>query len=81
MTLILAIPTAEGIVMASDTQYTSGEVRTTGPTIYPLNAHCVWAGAGEIALIQRVQEAIASVLNRHSLTRCAASLGFQAGEG
>ncbi|PIQ25176.1 hypothetical protein COW36_22985 [bacterium (Candidatus Blackallbacteria) CG17_big_fil_post_rev_8_21_14_2_50_48_46] len=67
MTLILAIPTTQGIVLASDTQYTSGEVRTTGPKIYPLNNQCAWAGAGEIALIQRVQEAIESAPNRHSL--------------
>lgn len=67
MTLILAIPTAQGIVLASDTQYTSGEVRTTGPKIYPLNGQCAWAGAGEIALIQRVQEAIEAASARHSL--------------
>lgn len=58
MTLILALPTEEGIVMASDTQYTSGEVRSSGVKIYPINAHCAWAGAGEVPLIQRVQEAI-----------------------
>jgi 20S proteasome alpha/beta subunit len=74
MTLILAIPTQHGIVLASDTQYTSGEVRTTGPKIYPLNAQCAWAGAGEIALIQRVQEAIETASTHHSLAEFRDSL-------
>ena len=67
MTLILTIPTDGGIVMASDTQYTSGEVRSSGPKIYPLNAQCAWAGAGEVALIQRVQESISDIPARHGL--------------
>lgn len=67
MTLILAIPTPEGIVMASDTQYTSGEVRSSGPKIYPLSAQAAWGGAGEVALIQRVQEALADLPTHHSL--------------
>ena len=67
MTLILAIPTAQGIVLASDTQYTSGEVRSTGPKIYPLSAQAAWSGAGEVALIQRVEEAIDSLPHRQSL--------------
>ncbi|MEZ0375502.1 MAG: hypothetical protein ACAI44_40820 [Candidatus Sericytochromatia bacterium] len=67
MTLILALPTAAGIVMASDTQYTSGEVRCSGPKIYTLNPNCAWAGAGEIALIQRVQEDIRDISARHGL--------------
>lgn len=67
MTLILALPTRDGIVMASDTQYTSGEVRSSGLKIYPLNQHCAWAGAGEIALIQRVQEGIEGIPTQHNL--------------
>ena len=65
--MILALPTAAGIVMASDTQYTSGEVRCSGPKIYTLNPNCAWAGAGEIALIQRVQEDIRDISARHGL--------------
>lgn len=67
MTLIVAIPTEKGIVLASDTQYTSGEVRSSGPKIYALNSHCAWAGAGEAALIQRVREAAASLPAGHDL--------------
>ncbi len=58
MTLILAIPAEDGLVMAADGQITMGEVRTPGKKIYPLNERAVWAAAGELALIQRVQERI-----------------------
>lgn len=56
MTLILAIPAANGLVLASDSQITTGEVRTPGQKIYRLNERCLWAGAGELALVQRVGE-------------------------
>lgn len=58
MTLILAIPTREGITLASDSQITSGEVRSPGEKLFRLNDRCAWAGAGELALIQRVEESI-----------------------
>lgn len=58
MTLILAIPSKEGIVLASDGQVTTGDVRASGHKIFRLNQHCAWGGAGEVALVQRVQEAI-----------------------
>ncbi len=58
MTLILAIPAHDGIVVASDGQITSGMIRTTGQKIQRLNDHCVWAASGELALIQRVEERI-----------------------
>ncbi len=69
MTLILALPTEQGIVLASDTQYTSGEVRSSGPKLYALSPHAAWAGAGEVALIQRVQEAIADLPTGHDLSQ------------
>jgi len=58
MTLILAIPTSTGIVLASDGQLTSGDVRSSGQKIWALNKCCAWGGAGELALIQRVREEI-----------------------
>ena len=61
MTLILAIPTSEGIVLASDGQITSGHVRASGDKLFRLNQHCAWAGAGEVALIQRVAEGIGGI--------------------
>ncbi len=56
MTLILAIPATDGLIVASDSQITIGEVRTPGQKIYRLNERCLWAGAGELALVQRVGE-------------------------
>lgn len=61
MTLILAIPAQDGLVMAADGQITIGEVRTPGKKIYPLNDRVVWAAAGELAVVQRVQERIHSL--------------------
>lgn len=58
MTLILAIPASDGIILASDGQVTTGAVRQHGRKILKLNEHCVWGGSGEVALIQRVQEGI-----------------------
>jgi 20S proteasome, alpha and beta subunits len=61
MTLILAIPTKAGIVLASDGQLTSGEVRASGHKLYSLNIQCAWGASGELALIQRVHESIGGV--------------------
>ena len=58
MTLILTIPTKEGVVLAADGQVTSGSVRFAGQKLYRLNSHCAWAAAGEVALFQRVNELI-----------------------
>jgi proteasome beta subunit len=58
MTLILAIPCADSVVLASDGQVTSGEVRAVGRKLFGLTSHCAWAGSGEVALIQRVSELI-----------------------
>ena len=59
MTIILAIPTKDGLVIASDGQITSGIVRTSGKKIKKLNDHCLWSASGELALIQRVEENLA----------------------
>jgi proteasome subunit B (beta)-like protein len=58
MTLILAIPTPQGGVFASDGQLTTGEIRSTVKKLFRINQHCAWAASGEVALIQRVAEAI-----------------------
>ena len=42
--------------MASDGQLTSGMVRSTGKKIKKFNDYCLWSAAGELALIQRVEE-------------------------
>jgi proteasome beta subunit len=59
MTLILGLAAVDGIVLASDGQLTSGEVRSPGKKIFPLNDKILWAGAGELSLIQRFQERLA----------------------
>lgn len=56
MTLVLGLAAVDGIVLASDGQLTTGEVRSPGKKIFPLNDKILWAGAGEISLIQRLQE-------------------------
>lgn len=61
MTLILTLPAADGLVIASDGQVTAGPVRWIDTKIIQLNEQALWSGAGELALIQRVEEAIASV--------------------
>jgi 20S proteasome alpha/beta subunit len=55
LTLIIALPVSDGIVIASDSQITSGLVRHTGDKIFRLNASSIWAASGEVALAQRVQ--------------------------
>jgi 20S proteasome alpha/beta subunit len=61
VTLILAIPATDGIVVASDGQVTAGEVRWTAEKIRLLGQRMLWSAAGELALIQRVEEAIATL--------------------
>jgi 20S proteasome alpha/beta subunit len=68
MTLILAIPATDGLVMASDSQITTGEVRTPGQKIHRLNDRCLWAGAGELALVQRVEEHLEALPRDASLS-------------
>lgn len=47
MTIILAIPVKEGVLIASDGQITSGIVRTIGKKIKKLNDRCLWSASGE----------------------------------
>jgi proteasome beta subunit len=61
MTLVLGLAAVDGIVLASDGQLTTGEVRSPGKKIFPLNDKILWAGAGELALIQRLQERLAGL--------------------
>jgi len=65
MTLILAIPAKDGIVIASDSQVTHGQIRWQEKKIKQLNQHCLWGAAGELALIQRVEEFIQQMPNKN----------------
>ncbi|MBT9145655.1 MAG: hypothetical protein DDT42_01530 [candidate division WS2 bacterium] len=61
MTIILAFPVKDGLLIASDSQITSGIVRTTGKKIKKLNDQCLWSASGELALIQRVEEGLTAL--------------------
>jgi len=61
MTLILGIPVKEGIVVASDSQVTVGEVKARAKKIKKLNENCIWAAAGDFRLFERVEERIATI--------------------
>jgi proteasome beta subunit len=61
VTLVLALPAVDGLVIASDGQVTAGAIRWTEPKIRQLNEHALWSAAGELALIQRVEETIVSL--------------------
>lgn len=67
MTLILSIPARDAIVLASDGQVTSGDFRFSGEKLFRLNTHCAWSGSGEVALIQRVAEAIGGISTEQPL--------------
>jgi proteasome beta subunit len=74
VTLILAIPATDGVVIASDGQVTAGEVRWTSEKIRPLGQRTVWGASGELALIQRVDEAISGLPRETSLQELRDSL-------
>lgn len=65
MTLILSIPAKDGVVIASDGQITSGQIRWHDKKIRQLNEHCLWSASGELALIQRVEEFIRQLPNKN----------------
>lgn len=61
MTLVLAVPAMDGVVLASDSQVTAGAVRRRERKVRPFNDHCLWSAAGDLALIQRVEEGVAAI--------------------
>ncbi len=75
MTLILAIPAADGVVLASDGQVTTGLVRAPGKKIYQVDGRLAWAAAGELALIQRVAERIGALPAGRSLAALRDDIG------
>jgi len=58
VTLIVAVPAQDGLVLGSDSQLTAGAIRSTGNKVFKLNESAIWAASGELALIQRVKERI-----------------------
>ena len=68
MTLIVTLPTADGIVLATDTQMVVGQYKDRVQKIQRLNNKIVWAATGEQSLIQRVQQSFAAFgESNHSL--------------
>jgi|UniRef100_A0A7C5AK63 20S proteasome alpha/beta subunit len=75
MTLIVAIPATDGVVLASDGQITTGLVRAPGKKIHRLGDNMAWAASGELALIQRVAERLGSLSLARSLPQLRDELG------
>jgi 20S proteasome alpha/beta subunit len=68
MTLAVAIVTSEGVVLSADSQVTYGETRWQTEKIRRLNDSCIWAGAGDFPLLQRLQETTPPTLVSAPLT-------------
>jgi 20S proteasome alpha/beta subunit len=67
MTIILAVPAKDGLVLASDGQITYADgIRAPGKKIFKLNKKCLWAASGRGALIQRVAEQLTQLLETES---------------
>lgn len=62
MTLVVAIPADDAVVLASDSQATMGAIRRPGDTkIFQLGTHIAWGAAGQLSVIQKVQENLAAI--------------------
>ncbi|MCI0531069.1 MAG: hypothetical protein L0Y74_03855 [candidate division Zixibacteria bacterium] len=64
MTLILVIPSQNGTVVASDGQVSLGQTKTTSKKISKFNDSCVWGAAGDLALIQAVENGISQITSK-----------------
>lgn len=60
MSLIIALPTSEGIALASDTHLKLGQVEERVSKVHRLNTRVCWSATGEYALIQRVSQAFSA---------------------
>lgn len=58
MSLIIAIPTTQGITLGSDTLMVLGQVKERTSKIFQLSSRICWSGTGEYALVQRVSHAL-----------------------
>ena len=81
MTLILAIPATDGLVLASDGQITTGLVRAPGKKIYPLGEKAAWAASGELALVQRLEEKMGALPVGRSLVHLRDDIGQMVKQG
>ena len=68
MSLLVVLPTPEGIVAASDSSFSFGQYRDRASKIFRLNDRVCWSAVGEYQLIQRVGSVLASMRDSsHSL--------------
>jgi len=61
MTLILGINCRDGIIMAADSQMTMREIKKTGVEKIKRCGCCLWAGAGDVSVIQKFEKQIESL--------------------
>ncbi len=76
MSLITAIPTPEGYILASDTAQAVGQFREQISKVFRLNDRIAWSGTGSPSLVQRVQQLLAGAQDaRVSLRELAPQVG------
>lgn len=75
MTVVLALSCRDGIVLASDSQETSGATRTVQRKIWDVDGRVAWGAAGETALTERL------VVNSYALRVVLAEQRFQIADG
>ena len=63
MSLIIAIPTNEGVIISTDSHVKLGQVKQRVPKIHRLSSQICWSATGEYALIQHVGESLEAVQN------------------
>lgn len=57
MSLIVTLPTSEGVVIANDMSFGVGQSREKVSKIYQLNSKICWSASGEYSLVQRANQA------------------------
>jgi 20S proteasome alpha/beta subunit len=62
MTIALGLLSGDGVVLAADTQYTSGNLKTSGPKVFAFpfdgSVSVILAGAGNVGLLHKAAESI-----------------------
>jgi len=76
MSLIITIPTFDGVVVAMDSLSIVGQIREKKSKIQRLNSRIAWCGIGELAVVQRVASSLAAFQeNNQSLRELAPVIG------
>src|SRR5262245_35170756 len=76
MSLIVLLPTSEGAVIASESQFTYGQYKDRTQKIFRLNQKVCWIATGEYSLVQRVSHSLLALQESpHSLRELLPTLG------